>query len=183
MTSVYIFVAVLIIVAIIFLVLFAKFMFKPIIKMRDAGSGERTKFIIDTSNKEYDYYKNIVERWLKSNNYKINKNDYILKYHDKVKGITYNFGFNYYLESTNIVIEAWLNVLGAEYPLTEKLYERPENEKTIADVVARKDKDMESNDVLVGQQGKDEYINLLKSLIVIDDDLKEINNVSLKDAK
>lgn len=183
MIGVYIFVAVLIILVIIFTILFSKSMFKPILKMRDAGSGERTKFVIKTNEKGYEYYKNIIDKWLELNKYKVKKDDYILKYHDKNKGIIYKFGLNYYKENNNIIIEAWLNVLGSEYPLTEKIYKNSENEKNIIDIVARKEKGMETNNVLIGQQGKDEYINLLKSLVVINDNLKEINNATLKDEK
>ena len=62
------------------------------------------------------------EKWLKNYGYERKNNGYILKYHKN--GNIFKFGFNYYQEANNLIIETWLNVLGSEYPLTEKVYEK-----------------------------------------------------------
>lgn len=167
MVYVYVYTTVLIVLAIIFCVWYAKIMFKPITDMKKMGSGERTKFIINTADKGYDYYKNIIENWLKSN--KFSKYDKkrkckILKYKDKIKGITYKFGFNYYESKSKLIIETFLFVLGAEYPLTEKNYVSKKSNVEIA----------------VGTQGKEAYIDFLKSLLEMPNEISNSNNVQIK---
>lgn len=177
MIEVKIYISILIIVAIIFLVWFARKMFKPVLKMHKAGSGKRTRFIVETSDNGYEYYKDKVEKWLKNYGYKRKNNGYILKYHKN--GNIFKFGFNYYQEANNMIIETWLNVLGSEYPLTEKVYEKSKNEKTILDAVTKKESDVEINNILVGQQGKNEYLDFLKTLIIFEKNIKETNSSTL----
>ena len=185
MNGVYIYVAVLIILFVICIVWYTKKISKPVVEMHKVGVGERTKFIVNTADNGYEYCKKKIESWLINYGWKKKGDGYTLKYHKD--GSIFNFGFNYYKESDNIVIQAWLNVLGGEYPLTQKLYEEPENETTVFDVlhvVAKKENDIEMDDVetkriLVGQQGKDEYIEFLRTLISIEDEIKEENIVKL----
>ena len=43
-------------------------------KLKAAGTGEKTKFIIDIQDKSYEYYENIIEDWLSYNHFsKYNK--------------------------------------------------------------------------------------------------------------
>lgn len=182
MLGVDIFVIVLILLAIIFIVCFAKAVFKPIKKMRDAGSGERTKFVIDTSGKGYEYYKNIIENWLAKYNfskYKSKFNARILKW--KGPGITFKFGLNYYNKEKLIIIETFLLVLGAEYPLMEKTYSFEKGDINILDVAKLKNPISDGKEeIAIGKQGKDEYIKLLNSLFNMPIQLSEENKVSIK---
>lgn len=182
MLGVYIYVIVLVLLAIIFLVFFAKKMFKPIKEMRDAGAGERTKFVIDTSDKGYEYYKNVIENWLSEYNfskYKSKLNARILKW--KGPGITFKFGLNYYKKENLIIVETFLLVLGAEYPLVEKTYSYGKGDINILDAAKLKNPISGGNEeIAVGQQGKDEYIKLLNTLFNMPTQLLEENKISIK---
>ena len=69
MLGVYIFTGICILSVIIFTIWCVKLLLVPQIKMQKAGVGERTKFIIDTTDKGYDYYERFVNEWLESNKF------------------------------------------------------------------------------------------------------------------
>ncbi len=164
MLKVYIFVGVLIAGVIAFTVWLVKLLIIPIIKVGDTTAKGRTKFVIDTTDKGCEYYESLIEDWLKKNKYsKYNKknNGRFLKY--RSKGNIYKFGFNYYKSNNTIIIENLLSALGNEHALTYELFALDDN-----------------TDMAVGQQGKDEYINFLNSLIEMPKELQDINQVTLK---
>ncbi len=70
MTSVYIFVFILVVLIIVFTIWLSRLIFRPILKMHKAGSGVRTKFIVETTDNGYEYYKDKIEKWLNNYGYK-----------------------------------------------------------------------------------------------------------------
>lgn len=142
---------------------------KQIHKMQKAREGVRTKFVIDTTDKGFDYYKDAIDKWLSDvgfSKYKSKKKARYLKYH--IKGNIFKFGFNYYQQENKLIIEAWLRVLGKESPLTMVLYQ------------ANADEETERPPLALDQQGKDEYLNFLKTLIVVPQVVYEVNQVTLQ---
>ena len=183
MMGVYIYVAILVLLVIIFTIWCSKKLFGPVWKMQKAGEGDRTKFIIDVSDKGFDYYNKKILNWLRQYNFKkYNKKRkaYFLKWQGN--GIVFNFGFNYYKKDNSIVIETFLFVLGKENPLTEKTYSFEKGDVNILNVTQLKNPVSKGDEVIViGKQGKDEYIKFLKTILNISDDISEINNVTIKD--
>ena len=94
-------------------------------------------------------------------------------------GCKFKFGFNYYKQGDNLVIEAWLKVLGCENPLTEVLYKLPKDKVNIVDVVTGNPPADDNTYMILGAQGKEEYINFLKSLISIPDEILDENEVKI----
>ena len=183
MLNIYIFIGVLLLLSILFIVWAVKQLISPQIKMQKAVSGERTKFIIDTSKYGNEYYKNKIENWLKYNKfskYNKKKNGRYLTYHKEE--LIYKFGFNYYEEEKSIIIEAWIVYLGKEQPLKETLYTYEKGEFNILSA-ATGGPLKENGDVpiIAGKQSKDTYLEFLKSIMDLPDQIGEHNNVKLKD--
>lgn len=183
MLGVYIFTGICILSVIIFTIWCVKLLLVPQIKMQKAGVGERTKFIIDTTDKGYDYYERFVNEWLESNkfsSYKKKNNGRILKYY--IGDLMFRFGFNHYRDGQNMIIETWLSVFGQENPLSFKSYTQKEGTVDIAsDLATGELKSNNETPILVNQQGKDEYLIFLSSLINIPETIQDSNNVTLKD--
>ena len=119
MLGVYIFVGVCVLGVIIFTIWIVSLLLVPQIKMQKSGIGERTKFIIDTTDKGYEYYEKFISDWLKYNKFPSHnkkKNGRVLKYY--IGDLIFRFGFNYYREGQNMIIETWLSVFGQENPLS-----------------------------------------------------------------
>lgn len=183
MLGVYIFVGVCILGIIIFTIWCVNLLLVPQIKLQKSGVGERTKFVIDTTDKGYDYYEKLISDWLKYNkfpSYNKKKNGRVLKYY--IKGLILRFGFNHYREGQNMIIEAWLSVFGQENPLSVKSYSHNEGTVDLATGLAGEGfKAKEGTSIAVNQQGKDEYLVFLSSLINIPEIIENTNNVTLKD--
>lgn len=183
MLGAYIFVVICILSVIIFTIWCVNLLLVPQIKMQKAGAGERTKFIVDTTDKGYDYYERFVNEWLEFNKFSLyNKknNGRILKYY--IKGLIFKFGFNHYKEGQNMIIETWLSVFGQENPLSFKSYYHKDRTVDIAsDLATGELKSNNETPILVNQQGKDEYLIFLSSLINIPETIQDFNNVTLKD--
>lgn len=180
MIYVYIFVGVLIVCGITFCILYGNAILKPVIKMQKKGQGKRTKFIINAKDKGYEYYAKKVENWLNYNRfskYKKKINGRFLNFYHN--GCKFKFGFNYYKQGDNLVIEAWLKVLGCENPLTEVLYKLSKDKVNIVDVVTGNPPADDNTYMILGAQGKEEYINFLKSLISIPDEILDENEVRI----
>lgn len=145
---------------------------KSLEELKAAGTGEKTKFIIDIQDKSYEYYENIIEDWLSYNHFsKYNKKiqgRYLKFYHNY--GF-FKFGFHYYRGDYSIVIEAWIVTSYGSNPLTLKLDPEPIEMGG-----------QEVYFVILGQQ-KSEYISLLQSLIAIPEsitqNIQDINYVTL----
>ena len=183
MLGVYIFVGVCVLGVVIFTIWIVSLLLVPQIKMQKSGIGERTKFIIDTTDKGYEYYEKFVSDWLKYNkfpSYNKKKNGRILKYY--IKGLILKFGFNHYKDGQNMIIETWLSVFGQENPLSFKSYSHNEGTVDLATgLVCEGFKSKEGQSIAVNQQGKDEYLIFLSSLINIPEVIQDSNNVTLKD--
>lgn len=183
MLGVYIFVGVCVLGVVIFTIWIVSLLLVPQIKMQKSGIGERTKFIIDTTDKGYEYYEKFVSDWLKYNkfpSYNKKKNGRILKYY--IKGLILKFGFNHYKDGQNMIIETWLSVFGQENPLSFKSYSHNEGTVDLATgLVGEGFKSKEGQSIAVNQQGKDEYLIFLSSLINIPEVIQDSNNVTLKD--
>lgn len=183
MLGVYIFVGICILGIIIFTILCIKSLLVPQIKMQKSGTGERTKFIVDASDKGYEYYEKFVNDWLKYNkfpSYNKKHNGRILKYY--IRDLIFKFGFNHYKDEQNMIIETWLSVFGQENPLSFKSYTH--NKGTIdltAGLVTGDFKSDEETYIAVNQQGKNEYLIFLSSLINIPETIQDSNNVTFKD--
>lgn len=150
---------------------------KSTIKMHNARQGERTKFEIDTTDKGYNYYKDKVDTWLNGigfSKYKSKKEARYLKYHKNTNVFT--FGFNYYKQENKLIIETWLDILGKESPLTAISYEEKNIISTISSIKDDTPKDIP---LLLDQQGKDEYIDFLRTLIDMPEKINEKNEVTL----
>lgn len=180
MIYVYIFVGVLVVCGITFCILYGNAILKPVIKMQKKDWGKRTKFIINTKDKGYEYYAKKVENWLNYNRfskYKKKINGRFLNFYHN--GCKFKFGFNYYKQGDNLVIEAWLKVLECENPLTEVLYKLPKDKVNIVDVVTGNPPADDNTYMILGAQGKEEYINFLKSLISIPGEILDENEVRI----
>lgn len=145
-------------------------------KLKAAGIGEKTKFIIDIQDKSYEYYENIIEDWLSYNHFsKYNKKiqgRYLKFYHNNGR---FKFGFHYYRGDHSIVIEAWIVTSYGSNPLTLKLDPEPieiEGQKVYFSILG---------------QHKKEYLSFLQSLIAIPEsiaqniceNIQDINYVTL----
>lgn len=183
MLGVYIFVGICVLGVIIFTIWCVKLLLVPQIKMQKSCVGERTKFIVDTSDKGYEYYEKFVNDWLKYNkfpSYNKKNNGRILKYY--IGGLIFKFGFNHYKDDQNMIIETWLSVFGQENPLSFKSYTHNEGTVDLATGLATGDfKSDKGTSIAVNQQGKDEYLIFLSSLINIPEIIQDSNNVTLKD--
>ena len=183
MLGVYIFVGVCILGVIIFTIWCINLLLVSQIKMQKAGVGGRTKFIVDTTDKGYDYYERFVNEWLESNkfsSYNKKNNGRILKYY--IGDLIFRFGFNHYKDGQNMIIETWLYVFGQENPLSFKSYSHKEGTVDIASGLATGElKSNNETSILVNQQGKDEYLIFLSSLINMPETIQDSNNVTLKD--
>ena len=183
MLGVYIFVGICVLGVIIFTIWCVKLLLVPQIKMQKSGVGERTKFIVDTSDKGYEYYEKFVNDWLEYNkfpSYNKKNNGRILKYY--IGDLIFRFGFNHYKDDQNMIIETWLSVFGQENPLSFKSYTHNEGTVDLATGLATGDfKSDEGTSIAVNQQGKDEYLIFLSSLINITEIIQDSNNVTLKD--
>lgn len=150
---------------------------KSTIKMHNARQGERTKFEIDTTDKGYNYYKDKVDTWLNDvdfSKYKSKKEARYLKYHKNTNVFT--FGFNYYQQENKLIIETWLDILGKESPLTAISY----GEKNIISAISSiKDDTPKDIPLILDQQGKDEYIDFLGTLIDMPEKINGKNEVML----
>ena len=94
----------------------------------------------------------------------------------------FRFGFNHYRDGQNMIIETWLSVFGQENPLSFKSYTQKEGTVDIASgLVTGELKSNNETSILVNQQGKDEYLIFLSSLINIPETIQDSNNVTLKD--
>ena len=110
--------------------------------------------------------------------YKQKKDGRYLKYHKNTNVFT--FGFNYYQQENKIIIETWLAILGKESPLTLVSYKDDNGGHNIlSDISAIKDGTPKDIPIMLDQQGKDEYINLLRSLINMPEIINEKNEVTL----
>lgn len=183
MLGVYIFVGICILGVIIFTIWCVNLLLVPQIKMQKSGVGERTKFVVDTTDKGYEYYEKNVNEWLKYNkfpSYNKKKNGRILKYY--IGDLIFKFGFNHYKDGQNMIIETWLSVFGQENPLSFKSYSHSEGTVDLATGLASGDfKSKEGSAIAVNQQGKDEYLIFLSSLINIPETIENSNKVTLKD--
>ena len=183
MLGVYIFVGICILGVIIFTIWCVNLLLVSQIKMQKAGVGGRTKFIVDTADKGYAYYERFVNEWLESNkfsSYNKKNNGRILKYY--IGDLIFRFGFNHYKDGQNRIIETWLSVFGQENPLSFKSYSHNEGTVDLATgLVGEGFKSKEGQSIAVNQQGKDEYLIFLSSLINIPEVIQDSNNVTLKD--
>lgn len=171
-------ITIIIVLAAVFLGIFLTYpIIKSTMKMHNARQGERTKFEIDTTDKGYNYYKNKVDTWLNDvgfSKYKSKKEARYLKYHKNTNVFT--FGFNYYQQENKLIIETWLDILGKESPLTAISY----REKNIISAISSIKDDMPKDiPLLLDQQGKDEYIDFLGTLIDMPEKINEKNEVML----
>lgn len=183
MLGVYVFVGICILGVIIFTIWIVKVLLVPQIKMQKAVAGERTKFIVDTSDKGYEYYEKFVNEWMRYNNfpkYSRKIRGSILKYY--VSDLIFKFGFNYYKDNQYLVIEVWLSVLGNENPLSFKSYTHNEGTVDLASGITTGNLKSDGKvSIAVNQQGKDEYLEFLSSLINIPEIVQDTNNVTLKE--
>lgn len=183
MLGIYIFVGICILGVIGFTIWCVSLLLVPQIKMQKSGVGERTKFIVNTTDKGYDYYEKIVSDWIKYNkfsSYNKKKNGRILKYY--IGDLIFKFGFNHYKDGQNMIIETWLSVFGQENPLSFKSYSHSEGTVDLATGLANGDfKSKNGSAIAVNQQGKDEYLIFLSSLINIPETIQDSNEVTLKD--
>lgn len=94
-------------------------------------------------------------------------------------GCKFKFGFKYYKQGDNLAIETWLKVLGCENSLTEVLHKLPKDKVNIVDVVTSNPPADDNTYMILGAQGKEEYINFLKSLISIPGEILDENEVRI----
>ena len=81
-----------------------------------------------------------------------------------------------------MIIETWLSVFGQENPLSFKSYSHKEGTVDIASGLATGElKSNNETSILVNQQGKDEYLIFLSSLIDMPKTIQDSNIVTLKD--
>lgn len=69
--------------------------------------------------------------------------------------------------------------MGCENPLTEVLYKLPKDKVNIVDVVTSNPPADDNTYMILGAQGKEEYINFLKSLISIPGEILDENEVRI----
>ena len=183
MIGIYIFLGILILLAILFIVWTTKKILSPQLKMQKAVSGERTKFKVDTSQYGNEYYKNKIEEWLKYNKfskYKKNKKGRYLTYHQKE--LIYKFGFNYYEKENSIIIEAWVNIFGNEHPLKTTLYKFGKDDVDILNVVTGGPEN-EEIPIDVYYQAKEAYLIFLESIMNLPEgNIEDENIITLKDS-
>ena len=178
----YIAITIMILLAAVLLGIFISFpLINSTMKMHNARQGERTKFEIDTTHEGYNYYKDKIDKWLYDvgfSKYKSKKNGRYLKYHKNTNVFT--FGFNYYQQENKLIIETWLDILGKESPLTVISYQKDNGKNNIlSDISSLKDGTPRDIPIILDQQGKDEYINFLRSLIDMPEKINERNEVAL----
>lgn len=131
---------------------------------RESGEGRRTIFEVDTSDYGYEYYENMLLKWLDGigySQYSKKRKGRSIKYLNK--GGVYRFGLNYYKKDNKLIIEAWIIVFKREYPLVTVFYapkNKPEQYRA------------------VDQQHKDTYIELLKSLMNMPEEIQDTNSVT-----
>ena len=171
-------IAIIIVLAAAFLGIFLTYpIIKSTMKMHNARQGERTKFEIDITDKGYNYYKDKVNTWLNDvgfSKYKSKKEARYLKYHKNTNVFT--FGFNYYQQENKLIIETWLDILGKESPLTVISY----GENNIVSAISSiKDDTPKDVPLMLDQEGKDEYIYFLRTLIDMPEKIDEKNTVTL----
>lgn len=186
MTGLYIFLGILFLFVIIIVVWLLYALIKPTIKLQKARNGGRTKFEIDIKDKGYELYKNIIDKWLDKvgfGKYNSKKLGRYYKYYNE--GLQFTFGFNYYKQDDKLIIETWLVVLGAESPISWVSYSYDENETNLlGKVVAHneKDKELENMPVVLDQQGKDIYIDMLRELLDLPEYIVEdYNKTTIKE--
>lgn len=125
--------------------------------------------------------KDKIDKWLNDvgfSKYKSKKDGRYLKYHKNTNVFT--FGFNYYQQENKLIIETWLDILGKESPLTVISYQKDNGENNIlSDISSLKDGTPRDIPIILDQQGKDEYINFLRSLIDMPEKINERNEVAL----
>lgn len=157
---------------------------KSIKEMKGVASiGERTTFIIPHAESDAERK---IETWLQSNGWKKKHGWY--SWHHSKDGVIYRFGFSFSREEDGVVIQSWLGKPGKEQPLVTKLYQgdfpitAPNSDEVKAEVEAE---GLKYEDVLiaVGQRGKDVYIEMLRSLLEFDQDIREKNSVKFKGQK
>lgn len=138
----------------------------PFRKIRkESGEGCRTIFEIDTTDYGYEYYENMLLKWLDGigyGKYEPKKKGRRVKYF--CKGGTYRFGLNYYRQENKLIIETWVIIFRREYPLVTVL-RRIEN---CSEELYR----------AVDQQPKDVYIELLQSLMHLPQTIQDTNEAT-----
>jgi len=186
MTGLYIFLGIVFLFVILSVIWLLSSLIKPVTKLQKARNGGRTKFEIDVKDKGYEYYKSIIDRWLDEigfGKYNPKKLGRYYKYNNK--GLRFTFGFNHYKENDKLIIETWLVIFGAESPISWVSYSYDENETNLlGKVVAHneKDKNLEKMPVVLDQQGKDIYIDMLRNLMDLPEYiLEDYNKTKLKD--
>ncbi|MBQ2946344.1 MAG: hypothetical protein IJE04_00640 [Bacilli bacterium] len=185
MTGVYIYLGIVILLFILFVAWILYIFIKPTIKLQKARNGGRTKFEIDLKDKDYEYYKKKIDKWLDDTGFKKYNSKKLARYYKyRNEGLRFTFGFNYYKQDDKLIIETWLVVLGAESPISWVSYSYDENETNLlGKVVAHneKDKELEKMPTVLDQQGKDIYIDMLRELLDLPEYIVEdYNKVNIK---
>ena len=182
MTGVYIYLGIVILLFILFVAWILYIFIKPMIKLQKARNGGRTKFEIDLKDKDYEYYKKKIDKWLDDTGFgKYNSKKLARYYKYRNEGLRFTFGFNYYKQDNKLIIETWLVVLGAESPISWVSYVYKEDDvNLLGKVVAHneKDKELEKMPTVLDQQGKDIYIGMLRELLELPEYIVEDYNIT-----
>ncbi len=131
---------------------------------RESGQGRRTIFEIDTVDRGYEYYEQMLLQWLDLvgfDGYDKKRNRRSIKYFHR--GCIYRFGLNYYRQDDRLIIETCVIVFKKEYPLVKVLH-RTRNTS-------------EESYWMVDQQHKDVYVELLQTLMNIPQTVQDQNQV------
>lgn len=182
MTGVYIFLGIIILLFVLVVGWMIYALIKSTMKLQKARNGGRTKFEIDIEDKEYEYYKEKINKWLDKVGFgKYNSKKSARYYKYRNDGLRFTFGFNYYKQENKLIIETWLVVLGAESPISWVSYSYEEDEvNLLGKVVAHneKDKELEKMPTVLDQQGKDIYIDMLRELLELPEYIVEDYNIT-----
>lgn len=137
----------------------------PFRKIRkESGEGRRTIFEVDTTDYGYEYYENMLLKWLDGigfGEYSRKRKGRTVKYYNN--GGTYRFGLNYYKKENKLIIETWVIIFKREYPLVTILHRLKGKSERYLDV---------------DQQYKDTYIELLKSLLNMPQTIQDTNSAT-----
>lgn len=180
MTGVYIYLGIIILLFILVVAWILYIFIKPTIKLQKARNGGRTKFEIDLKDKDYEYYNKKIDKWLDDTGFKKYNSKKIARYYKyRNEGLRFTFGFNYYKQDDKLIIETWLVVLGAESPISWVSYSYDENETNLLGKVVshnENNKELEKMPVILDQQGKEIYIEMLRELLDLPEYITEDYN-------
>ena len=103
MTGVYIYLGIIILLTVLVVAWVLYIFIKPTMKLQKVRNGGRTKFEIDLKDKDYEYYKNKIDKWLDDVGFgKYNSKKSARYYKYRNNGLRFTFGFNYYKKDNDL---------------------------------------------------------------------------------